>query len=92
LPKSSQSGWKSCETPQVRLAPLTWAGAPLQVTPATPESASVTVPVMVTLGTVTTVAFSGDTMVRLGGVLSIFTAAEALAVFPARSRAAPEMA
>src|SRR5215472_1381542 len=79
-------------TPQVRAAPLTWAGNPLQVTPATPESASVTVPSMVTVGTITSVPFFGEVMARTGGVLSMLRLADAVAVLPARSRAVPETA
>src|SRR5882724_3210834 len=71
-------------TPHVTLAPLNWAGTPLQVTPATPESASVTVASSVTVGTITNAPFWGEVMVMLGGVLSMLRVVEALAVFPAR--------
>ena len=76
-------------TPQVKLAPFTLAGTPLQVTLARPESASATVPETAAGEKKTFDPLAGEVTLRLGGVLSSFTDTNAVAVFPALSTAIP---
>lgn len=76
---------------QEKFAPFRIAAMPLQVTFATPESASATVPVTVSCGLVTVAAAAGEPIVRVGLVLSILSVAEALAVLPTASVAVREM-
>ena len=76
---------------QEKFAPFNVAVAPLQVTFATPESASATVPLTASCGLVTVAAGAGETMARVGLVLSILRVAEAVAVLPTASVAVREM-
>ena len=63
--------------------------APLQVTPAMPDSASEVAPVILATGRLITVPLSGVARAMVGGVLSMLTVKLALAVFPAASVAVP---
>src|SRR5579859_1273808 len=65
------------------------AAKPLQETLATPESASVTVPVTCNRALLTNALLSGVVIEITGGVLSILTMAVVLALFPALSTAVP---
>src|ERR1035441_8531287 len=76
---------------QEKDCPLRAAVTPLQVTFATPESVSATVPVTVICGVVTVAADAGEVMESVGVVLSILSVTEAVAVLPAASVAVREM-
>ena len=76
-------------TPQLKLSPFSVAGAPLQVTPAIPESRSTTVPTRVTDPVKKVDPLAGEVTLRTGGVLSSFTVALAVDVFPALSTTVP---
>ena len=67
------------------------AGAPLQAALAMPESESVTVPVTATGEAVTVAPDVGEAIVVVGGVLSILSVTEAVALRPALSVAVREM-
>ena len=67
------------------------AGEPLQIALAMPESKSVTVPVTVIGEAVTVAPDAGEAIVVVGGVLSIWSVTEAVAVWPALSVAVREM-
>jgi hypothetical protein len=73
----------------VKAAPERVAAAPLQVTAATPERASVTVPATVRAGEPRLAPSAGVATAIAGGVLSRLTSTLALDVFPARSVAVP---
>jgi hypothetical protein len=78
-------------TLQDRAGRVSVAGEPLQVALAMPESASVTVPVTVIGEEVTVAPGAGEAIVVVGGVLSILSVTEAVAVCPALSVAVREM-
>jgi hypothetical protein len=61
----------------------------LQLTPDTPERASVAVPVVVMLDVNSVVPSAGETNENTGGVVSMLTVADAVAWFPAMSEAVP---
>src|SRR4051812_27494983 len=65
------------------------ASTPLHVTPATPESPSLTVPLITTTPVDTVVPAAGDVNVNTGGVLSMLTVALPVPAFPAKSVAVP---
>ncbi len=77
---------------QEKFGPFSAAATLLQVTFATPESVSETVPVIVSWGTVTVAAGAGDVMANVGRVLSILSVTEAVAKLPAASVAVREIA
>src|SRR5439155_4731024 len=77
------------DTLQFRTVCTGVAEAPLHVTLATPERASVTVPVTVTVGINRIAPSGGELMVTTGGVLSTFTATLVMPTFPATSTAVP---
>src|SRR5438105_4559525 len=64
-------------------------GAPLQVTPATPERGSVTVPVAVTVGVNKIEPSAGEEKATTGGALSRLINIVVVAVSPARLTAVP---
>src|SRR2546428_11426572 len=66
------------------------AAEELQVT-ATPDNASVALPVITSAGLVTVTPLCGELITSTGGVSSSLTIAEALAVLPALSSAVPEI-
>ena len=68
-------------------APSGWTTTawPPDVKPSTPDRASVSVPVIVTVGADTTAPSAGDVMVNTGGVVSRLTVSAGEAVLPARS-------
>src|SRR5712691_9662729 len=76
-------------TRQSTCVPATVAGTSLHVTPATPESASATIPLMTASEVNSVLPLAGDVIVKLGGVLSMLTVTLAVAVFPALSMATP---
>jgi hypothetical protein len=76
-------------TMELKLDPFTIAGTPLQVTPAIPESVSLTDPVTETDDTKILAPALGDTIMTPGGVLSSLTTTAVVAVFPALSVAIP---
>jgi hypothetical protein len=63
----------------------------LQVTVEIPDNPSETLPVTVTPAVATVAPFGGDTMLRVGGVLSMFNVTLVVTVFPALSVAVPKM-
>jgi hypothetical protein len=65
------------------------AGAPSQVTAESPERASEVVPERATLAVENVAPSAGEVTVNRGRVLSIFTVALAVAVFPAASVTVP---
>jgi hypothetical protein len=79
-------------TLQLNAVPVIEAAAPLHVTLAALESASEINPWMVACAVPTAVPFAGEVTFRTGDVLSRFTEAVAVAVFPTPSVAVPLMA
>jgi len=71
--------------------PVTVPAVPLQVTPATPDKASVTLPLTFSDDDVSVAPFAGDVMVKTGGVRSMFNVTLAVLVFPAVSVTVPVM-
>src|SRR5213594_4063945 len=67
------------------------SGDPLHVSAASPDSASVAVPVKDHVGVFNTVPLAGEVMDSTGGVLSSLTFRLAFALLPARSVATPAM-
>ena len=61
------------------------------MTAETPERVSDTLPATETVDAVSVAPFTGEVMLSVGGVLSIFSLILVLAVFPALSVAVPEM-
>ncbi len=78
-------------TPQDKLPCASVAGDPLQVTVAIPERVSAIVPVTIICGLVTIAPEVGEPIATAGGVLSIFSVTEAVAVPPAPSVAVREI-
>lgn len=76
---------------QEKLGPLSVAGIALHITPDTPESESVAVPVTVNADEVTVAPFVGLETFSTGGVRSRFTVTLAVAVRLAVSVTAPEI-
>src|SRR5438876_586242 len=67
------------------------SGNPLHVSAASPDSASVAVPVKDDVGVFSTAPLAGEVMDSTGGVLSSLTFRLAFALLPARSVATPAM-
>jgi hypothetical protein len=96
FPATSEPATTMVLVPTVRVTlqdRLDWASvaaAPLQVTPAIPESASVTVPETARGDVVTVAPDAGALMAIVGAVLSILSVTVAVAVLPALSDAVRE--
>ena len=78
-------------TEQVNPGLESTAAAPLQVTDATPEMLSLSVPLMAIVAVLNAIVDppEGETTARLGGVLSKLTVTETFPLFPATSVAVP---
>ena len=70
----------------------TVAAVPLQVTEATPEMLSRSLPLIPIVDVLSAIVdpLGGETIATVGGVLSRFTVTEVFALFPATSVAVPE--
>src|SRR5579885_3670752 len=76
-------------TAQVMTPRVIVPSMPLQLTLATPDNASLTVPEIVSAALDTVAPFAGEVIVRVGGVLYNLTGALPVAVLPALSVAVP---
>lgn len=72
-------------SPAAPAEPFTTAGAPLQVTLATPENTSVALPTIDSIELKRLSPFVGDVSKKTGGARSSLTVADAVVVLPARS-------